>query len=204
MAGVGLLGGSFDPIHFGHLISARSCAEQLGLDRIVLIPSAVPPHKRGVAMTEGVHRLEMARRAVEGDELFEITDVEFQRSGPSYTIDTVAEIRRRGIGGPGELCWLIGADSLPELHTWHRPAELVQQVRIVTVVRPGWSPPLKADLAKWAGEESATALLRDCVTTPAIEISATDIRDRVRSGRSIRYLVPESVWSYIDATGLYR
>ncbi len=204
MAGVGLLGGSFDPIHYGHLISARSCAEQLGLNRIVLIPSAVPPHKRGETMTEGAHRLEMARRAVEGDELFEVTDVEFQRSGPSYTIDTVAEIRRRGIGGPGEMCWLIGADTLPELHTWHRAAELVQQVRIVTVVRPGWSSPPRADLAKWAGEEAAVRLLRDCVTTPAIGISATEIRDRVRTGKSIRYLVPEPVRSYIDATGLYR
>lgn len=204
MAGVGLLGGSFDPIHFGHLISARSCAEQLGLDRIVLIPSAVPPHKRGVTMTEGAHRLEMARRAIEGDELFDVSDVEFQRGGPSYTIDTVAEIRRRGIGGPGELCWLIGADTLPELHTWHRAAELVQQVRMVTVVRPGWSPPSRADLAKWAGEAAADRLLKNCVTTPAIEISATGIRERVRAGKSIRYLVPELVRSYIDATGLYR
>lgn len=204
MAGVGLLGGSFDPIHFGHLISARSCAEQLGLDRIVLIPSAVPPHKRGVSLAEGAHRLEMARRAVEGDELFEVCDVEFQRSGPSYTIDTVDEIRRRGLGGSAELCWLIGADTLPQLHTWHRAAELVGRVRIVTVVRPGWSPPARAELAKWAGDEAADALLQNCVMTPAIEISASAIRERVRAGKSIRYLVPESVRSYIDATGLYR
>ncbi|QDV92445.1 Nicotinate-nucleotide adenylyltransferase [Phycisphaerae bacterium RAS2] len=204
MAGVGLLGGSFDPIHFGHLISARSCAEQLGLERVVLIPSAVPPHKRGAPMTDGAHRLEMARRAVDGDELFEVCDVEFHRSGPSYTIDTIAEIQRLGTHGARELCWLIGADTLPELHTWHRAAELVQQARIVTVVRPGWSPPPKAELAKWAGEESAVKLLRDCVITPAIGISATEIRDRVRTGKSIRNLVPEPVRSYIDATGLYR
>lgn len=199
---IGLYGGSFDPIHFGHLISARSLAEQLGLDRVVLIPSARPPHKQGVSMTPAEHRLAMARLAVEGDPTFGVSEVELQREGPSYTFDTVAEFRRL-VGPDIELVWFIGADSLPELPTWYRVAELVHAVRIVTACRPGWTPPAIDALAKAVGEASAQ-LLQDCFQTPRIDISATEIRHRVRAGQTIRYLTPEPVVSYIDRMRLYR
>lgn len=199
---IGLYGGSFDPIHFGHLISARSLAEQLGLDRVVLIPSARPPHKQGVSMTPAEHRLAMARLAVEGDPTFGVSEVELQREGPSYTFDTVAEFRRL-VGPDIELVWFIGADSLPELPTWYRVAELVHAVRIVTACRPGWTPPAIDALGKAVGEASAQ-LLQDCFQTPRIDISATEIRHRVRAGQTIRYLTPEPVVSYIDRMRLYR
>lgn len=199
---VGLFGGSFDPIHFGHLISARSLAERLNLDRVILIPAAQPPHKRGRPITPGEDRLTMTRLAVEGDPWFEVCDAELRRQGPSYTFDTVSEIRAALGEGPA-LFWFIGADSLPELPSWYRIPELVRAVQIVTATRPGWRPPPAAQLAKAVSCADAAALLAHCYQTPAIDISATDIRGRVAAGRSIRYLTPEPVRAYISAHRLY-
>ena len=199
---VGLFGGSFDPIHFGHLIGARQIAEHFNIQRLVLIPSARPPHKVKRPITDARHRLEMARLAVAGDPLFEVDDLELHRDGPSYSIDTVSEFRRR-LGPDVELFWLIGSDSLPELVTWHRAAELVKLVRMVTFTRPGWKPPALESLAGKLGQEEAAQLLHDCVQTAAIDISATDIRQRAATGKSTRYLLPEAVQSYIIAHRLY-
>lgn len=200
---IGLYGGSFDPIHFGHLISARSLAEQLSLNRVVLIPAMLPPHKQTSELTDARHRLEMARLAVQGDPLFEVSDAELHRAGPSYTFDTVTQFRQQ-LGPQVELFWFIGADSLPELPSWYRVAELVKVVRIVTAARPGWTRPDPAQLNVAIGSASARQLLEDCLETPRIDISATEIRARVRSGLSIRYLVPERVASYIASQRLYQ
>lgn len=199
---IGLYGGSFDPIHVGHLISARSIAEAMSFSKVILIPSARPPHKEGVAMTTAEHRMAMVRLAIEGDPLFEASDVELGRAGPSFTLDTVMEYRRR-LGDTAELFWIIGADSLPELPTWHRIDELVKRVTIVTAARPGFVKPAVADLAEAVGKEAAQALLSNCCLTPEIDISATRIRARVAAGDSIRYLTPEAVASYIQQHGLY-
>ncbi len=201
-ARVGLFGGSFDPIHFGHLISARSLAEQLGLDRVILVPAAQPPHKQNRQITSGPHRLAMVELAVEGDPLFEVSDLELRRQGPSYTFDTVSEMRTR-LGEHTSLFWFIGADSLPELPSWYRIAELVQAVQIVTATRPGWEPPPLARLEAVMPPGAAAALLCNCFQTPAIDISATDLRRRVANGLSIRYLTPESVRGYIRDHRLY-
>lgn len=200
---IGLYGGSFDPIHFGHLISARSIAEQLDLSRVILIPSLRPPHKQGGPMTDARHRLAMAKLAVEGDSLFDVSDVEFHRKGPSYTFDTVTQFRER-LGPSVELYWIIGADSLPELPAWYRIAELVASARIATATRPGWTAPDVSVLERAVGPENAKMLLAHCCETPAIDISATDIRSRVASGQPIRYLTPEAVTSYIKAQNLYK
>jgi len=201
-ARIGLLGGSFDPIHVGHLIVARSLAEQAPLDRVLLIPSPRPPHKTGRALTDAAHRLAMARAAVEDDPLFDVSDIELQRSGPSYTIDTIDAMRRRL--GPGvALFWIIGADSLPELPTWHRVAELVQRVQFLTAARPDATSPDRDALASAVGAASAQKLLDHVYQTPLIQISATDIRRRVRAGLSIAYLTPPAVVSYIRTQGLY-
>lgn len=204
-AAIGLFGGSFNPIHFGHLISARSVAEQAGLDRVVLIPAAVPPHKRGAALAPPADRLAMARCAVAGDPLFEVSDIELRRSGPSFTYDTVTEFRAMLPSGT-RLCWLIGADSLPELATWSRVQRLVAEVEILTATRPGWDPAgvNLQPLREAVGDAAVAQLLRGCVATPAIEISASDIRARVAAGRTIRYLVPAGVEEYIAAKQLYR
>jgi nicotinate-nucleotide adenylyltransferase len=199
---IGLYGGSFDPIHFGHLISARAIAEQLDLSRVILIPAALPPHKQALPRTAGEHRLAMVRAAIQGDSLFEASDLELKRSGPSYTFDTVCDFRER-FGSGVELYWIIGADSLPDLPGWYRVRELVAAVKIVTACRPGAGSPSLSDLAQTLGEEPAAALLRRSLTTPEIDISGTDIRARAAAGRSIRYLVPESVASYIATRRLY-
>lgn len=199
---VGLFGGSFDPIHFGHLISARSLAEQLSFSRVILIPSARPPHKAGVEVSPFQHRFAMARAAVDGDPLFEVSDIEMKRAGPSFTLDTVNEYRIR-VGNDSETFWIIGADSLPELPTWHRIRELVRRTRIVTATRPGWKAPNWEALAREVGREAACQLREDCRQTPGIDISASEIRDRAGAGRSIRYLTPRAVESYILEHFLY-
>lgn len=197
-----LFGGSFNPVHFGHLIAARSAAEQLDASRVVLIPAAAPPHKNAAALAAADHRLAMLRLAAEGDPLFEIDELELCRAGPSYTFDTVTHFRGR-LGEAVELCWIIGADSLPELAGWRRIDELVRVARIITVVRPGTVFGELSALTGRIGRPAVDALLADRLDTPAIEISASDIRARLAAGRSIRYLTPQAVVDYILRHGLY-
>ncbi len=199
---IGLYGGSFDPIHFGHLISARCIAERFDLSRVILIPSARPPHKQDSKVTDPQHRLAMTRLVVEDDPLFEVSDAELLRAGPSYTFDTVEHLRKR-FGNSAELFWFIGGDTLPELPTWYRIAELVKRARIVTAARPGWEAPAKSVLAEAVGDEHAQGLLQDRCATPAIDISSSDIRMRVGAGRSIRYLLPMAARAYISTHRLY-
>ncbi len=203
LSGVALYGGSFNPIHHGHLIVARAVAEHLGLARVVLIPAAKPPHKEGQPLADARDRLEMCRLAVAGEPLLEVSDLEFHRDGPSYTFDTVSEFRRR-LGAEETLCWIIGADTLPELHLWYRIRELVDRCRIVTAVRPGYDAPDLSPLLEKLSVIQVARLQQDIIATPGIDISATDIRDRVRQGRSIRYLVPEAVCGFIERRQLYR
>ena len=201
--GIALFGGTFDPIHHGHLIVARAVVEQLGYARVVLIPAPNPPHKVGRELTDATHRLEMARRAVEGEPRFDVSDIELRRPGLSYTILTV-EAFRREVGPDVPLAWIIGGDSLPELHSWYRIGELVDACRIVTAVRAGYETPDLSALRRTLAPEQVDRLCRDILPTPVIEISATDIRRRVHDGESIRCLVPESVRAYIHDHNLYK
>ncbi len=200
--GIGLYGGSFDPIHHGHLIVARAVAEQLGLERVILIPAPNPPHKSGRRLSDAAHRLAMARLAVEGEPGLEASDVEITRGGPSYTVLTVEGFRRE-VGPDTPLYWLIGADSLGELHTWYQVERLIQLCRVVTAARPGFEAPDLALLAARIGPARVAALRDGVLTTPMIDISATGIRRRVARGKSIRYLVPQAVEAYIREHGLY-
>jgi nicotinate-nucleotide adenylyltransferase len=171
-------------------------AEANGFDRVVLIPSALPPHKLQVSnLASPQHRLAMCRLAVEGDPLFEVDDVEVARPGPSYTIDTVRLLRKRGWD---QVFWLIGADMVPILPTWREPEALLQELHFVVMARPGWSfnwqslpPPYRR-------------LEQNVVPVPLLEISGTMIRQRVAAGRSVRYLVPPAVEDYLDKHELYR
>lgn len=202
-AGVGLFGGTFDPIHCGHLIVARSIREQLSLQSIVFIPAARPPHKGHAPMTTPEHRLEMVRLSVEGEEGLTYDDCELHRPGPSYTYQTVVDFRQR-LGAAAPLYWIIGADLSAELGTWYRIRELLQGCGMVTVSRPGWDEPDLSALASVL-DAGQIARLREGITRgPRIDISATDIRRRVAAGRSIRFLVPEPVRHYIEQHGLYR
>lgn len=199
---VALFGGSFNPIHNGHLIAARGVAERLGVARLILVPSAMPPHKIGADLAPAEDRLEMARLAIAGERGWEVSDCELRRTGPSYTLDTVRQFREAM--GPGTpLIWIIGADSLPELVSWYRIEELVELCRIVTAARPGWEKPPLRGLAARLGPEPIARLAADVLETPRIDIAATDIRARIRAGRSIRYLVPDAVAAHIARRGLY-
>ncbi|OQA01203.1 MAG: Nicotinate-nucleotide adenylyltransferase [Planctomycetes bacterium ADurb.Bin412] len=200
--GILLFGGTFDPIHNGHLIISRSAAEQLGVQKIILIPSAVPPHKQNKIFTEAEIRLEMVHRAVEGDALFEVSDCELHRQGPSYTLDTVRYFHTK-YGPELPLYWLIGADSIPELPGWYHIQQLVEECTLVTAGRPG-SPCCCWDRFQNILDARQIARLQKyLLATPLLDISATDIRRRVPSGLSIRYLVPEPVRHFIRQNNLY-
>ena len=182
---LGLYGGTFDPIHHGHLILARQAVEQLGLDRLVFIPAARSPFKPGQPLTPPQHRVEMIRLAIADEPPFELDDLEIRRGAPSYTIDTVKAYRERFPAAA--LFWLFGEDHLPSLPAWHRFSELKVQVQFVVLVR-----------AEQARAVPYPVVLR------RIDISATEIRNRVANDLSITYLVPERVLRYVQAVNLYR
>ncbi len=201
--GIGLFGGSFNPVHNGHLIVARAVAERLGLTRVVLIPSAHPPHKQSRNdLASAADRLEMVRLAIAGESCLDVSDIELRREGPSYTILTVQEYRT-SVGPDVPLHWIIGGDTLPELHTWYRVRELIDLCRIVTAVRPGFETPDLSVLEPTLTSEQVQRLREGVLPTPRIDISATDIRRRIRDGRSIRYLVPDAVREFIEHGKLY-
>jgi nicotinate-nucleotide adenylyltransferase len=199
---VGLYGGSFDPIHIGHLIVARSVAESLGLNRVIFLPSASPPHKDRSAMSEQEHRARMVELAIAEEPLFAFDDYDLTRDGPTFTVDTVAHFKA-ALGTQVELVWIIGADSLPELKSWHRVSDLVDGCRVVTAARPGWEAPDLSALKPELSDEQIARLRRDTLETPRIDIAATAIRRRVRADLSIRFLVPDSVLAYIERHRLY-
>jgi nicotinate-nucleotide adenylyltransferase len=189
-------GGSFNPIHHAHLLCARAVAEAKGFDRVVLIPSALPPHKlQTTELASPQDRLAMCRLAAEGEPLFEVSDLEVSRSGPSYTIDTVRALRGQGWN---RVAWLVGADMVATLPKWHRPLDLLQEADLMVMARPGWS-------FDWEALPEPYRVLRErVVEAPLIDVSATTIPGRVSAGRSIRYFTPDAVCEYIAAHGLYR
>lgn len=185
----GLLGGSFDPVHHGHLILARDAAEALGLDRVLLIPAARNPLKAAEGAPAEL-RLAMLRAAVADEPGIAVDDVELRRPPPSYTVDTVADIARRFPGT--RLTLLVGEDNVPNLPSWRRWEELRAAVEIVVLGRGG------------SGAKHGPAGSFRTLTARRLDISATEIRKRVAAGRSIRYLVPETVRELMAAHGLYR
>ena len=191
------LGGSFNPIHHGHLICARAVMERSGYAQVILVPSAQPPHKPGHAnLAPAEARLRMCQLAVQNSASFTVDEIELKRAGPSYTIDTAKELMSER-GWPG-VHWLIGADMLNYLPRWHRAPELVKQVHFVVMARPGWE-------FDWANLPPEYQHLRErVVEAPQIDISSTEIRDRVRAGQAIDYLTPPSVAEHIRRNSLYQ
>jgi len=190
-----VFGGSFNPIHHGHLLCSRAVAEKAGFDRITLIPSAQPPHKSAASVAASADRLAMCQLAVAGDPLFEVDDIEIHRQGSSFSFDTAAELTARD---NGPVHWLIGADMLMYLPKWYRAIELLNKIDFVVIARPGWT-------LDWETLPSEFRHLRDnVVEAPLIEISASDIRARVAVGRPVRYMMPDAVCEYIEKRGLYR
>ena len=189
----GLMGGTFDPIHIAHLIIVADALDRLELDRVIFVPSARPPHKRGDDVTSVEHRLEMVRLAIEGDPRLAVSDLEARRPEPSYTIDTIRQFRSE-LGEAERLFFVMGGDSLAQFFTWKDPLDLLAACEFVVVPRPGVGP-----------DEGDPRILEKVhrLDAPLIDISSSDIRERVRTGRSIRYLVPEAVRDYIEKKNLY-
>jgi nicotinate-nucleotide adenylyltransferase len=199
---IGLFGGTFDPIHSGHLILAEQAREAFHLNKVLFIPSAAPPHKSPKEITSASSRLKMIETAIQGNPFFEVSTVELERATPSYSIDTVKELGRKY---PNDsLFFIIGTDSLFEMHTWYKVNELIQLCEFIYVYRPGFSVQDKRSNELQLEPEAFKVLTRHCVKMASIDISSTDIRLRVAQGRSIRYLVPESVREFIEQKGLYK
>lgn len=194
---IGILGGTFDPIHHGHLFIAEDARARLGLERVLIMPNGTPPHKKPYAVSAATHRLRMVELAVHGSDALVADDTEVRMSGPSYTVQTLRSLHT---SMPGTEFWFItGLDAVAEIGTWREPEEVVRLSHIVAVSRPGHSA---------AGFEAAVpASLRrhvELLRTPEIGISSTDIRARVAAGLPIRYLTPDAVVAYIRANALYR
>ena len=201
---LGILGGSFNPVHVGHLRIAQFALDALQLDRVLLVPAGRPPHKDPRELAAVEHRLAMLRLAVADAPRLEVSEVEVHRPGVCYTIDTIDALRAQ-VGEGCELFFLIGADTIAELPTWHRVRDLAARCRIVPFARAevGISE-ARARLAKSVGDEAADAICDRLVRMEPVAVSSTDIRTRVAAGRSIRGLVPDAVAAYIAAEGLYR
>jgi len=190
---VGILGGTFDPIHVGHLIAAEGVRTELRLDRVIFIPAARPPHKGDASISDATHRLEMVRLAVDGNPAFEVSEMELDRGGTSYTIETVRELRAQ-YGPEVEIFLLMGADSLLELTTWKDYRSLLRECTVVVFRRPG------LDLARVDPDIRERVRV---VPTHEVGLASKDIRRRVREGKSIRYLVPPRVEAYVLSQNLY-
>lgn len=190
---IGLFGGSFNPPHVAHLIVAEVARDQFGFDEVWWIPNATPPHKPDDELAEVNHRLEMTQRAVADNPAFRVCDIEVERSGVSYTVETVRVLQDRR--PDTDFALLIGSDSLDHFAEWHKPDEIAERVPLVVYKRPGVID---------AVPESRFANQVRFVSAPVMEVSGTEIRSRCSAGRSIRYLVPESVRAYIEEHELYR
>lgn len=197
------MGGTFDPIHYGHLVVAEEVRTSLQLPEVVFIPAGQPPHKAQEDITTASHRAAMVALAIASNPYFTLSSVEIERSGPSYSVDTLRLLRQQW-GAQVELSYIIGWDSLEELHHWHEPVALLEQItHLVAVRRPGHEEePGYKDLLEGRLPGITKKLL--VVPAPQLEISATDLRQRVAEGRPIKYQTPESVEQYIMEHSLYK
>lgn len=196
---IGIMGGTFDPIHIAHLMIADEVRDSYGLDRVIFIPAANPPHKKGGANVSADERLAMVKLAIADNPHFEVSTMEMERQGPSYSLLTFQELKAK-YGDSAELYFITGSDSINDLSTWYHPEELLELCYFVGTTRPG-APMDKSDLEKQFG---ALADKIKFLAVPELAISSTDIRARVAAGRSIKYLVPAAVEDYIKREGLYR
>jgi nicotinate-nucleotide adenylyltransferase len=199
---LGVLGGSFNPVHLGHLVLAETAREALGLERVIFIPAKLPPHKRAAALAAGADRLAMVRLAVAGNPALAVSDMELRRPGVSYSVDTVRALREK-VGPEAEIYFLIGMDTVAELAEWREIAGLARLCKFVPLSRPGHAGSNAADLERAIGRLEARAILKRAVAMPVIGISSSDVRRRVAEGRTIRYLVPDAVAAYIRRKRLY-
>ena len=197
---IGILGGTFDPPHIGHLWLATLAADALALSRVLLMPAARPPHKGSQPISNAADRVMMTRLAIARDPTLDLSLVEMERPGPSYTVDSLVELRA-SLGGDAGLVLIMAADSLAEIDTWREPDRLLELAEWAVGPRPGTDLPPRAALRERFGPNESRIHLLD---GPSLDVSSSEIRRRVAAGRSIRYLVPRAVAELIADRGLYR
>ena len=196
---IGILGGTFDPVHVGHLIIAEEVRARLDLAEVLFVPAGQPWLKINNVISPAEHREEMVRLAIADEPSFKLSTMEIERAGPTYTVDTIAELSSQ-IGAGDKLFFILGWDNLIQLPQWHEPSRLVKMCRLVPVPRVGYSSPDLDSLEAAVPGLSQSIIMLD---TPQIEISSSEIRDRVARGLSIHHLVPEPVDRYIKEHRLY-
>lgn len=199
---LGVFGGSFDPVHFGHLLVAEFCREQCRLDQVQFVPAAMPPHKPHQALASPRARLEMLELAVGGHQAFSVSRLEIDRGGLSYTVDTLQQLHDED--PQRELFLLMGADALLDLPTWRQPQRICRLAWPVVVRRGGFPEPDYSPLAALVEPVRLAEIQALQVEFPRIDLSSREIRRRVAAGRSIRYQTPRAVERYIETHGLYR
>ena len=189
-----LFGGTFDPPHLGHLIIAQTIFEAENFDQIVFVPAYQPPHKNGMKISPVDQRLEMLNIAIKENPNFIMSDLEIERKGLSYSIDTIMEYKKQNNLNSNELFYLMGSDSLRQFKKWKDPKMIIDESRVIVAIRPGFRP---SDIPNWILAKIQFASI------PRIEISSTTIRERWICDKTIRYMVTESVWQYINKNKLY-
>lgn len=195
---IGIMGGTFDPIHYGHLVTAQEAHHKFKLDKVIFMPVGIPPHKHAEEVLEARQRYLMTIMATEDNEAFEVSDMEVSKSSPSYTVETLMALKETY--KQSEFYFITGADAIIEILTWKEPEKAAALTKFVAATRPGFS------LKKFKGSISKIKPVPELneLEVPALAISSTDIRRRVLQGRPIRYLLPDKVWRYIHSKGFYR
>ena len=198
LAAIGILGGTFDPVHYGHLVIAEAARDQLGLDRVEFLPANDPPHKPNDSVSAARDRVAMVSAAIHTIDYFELNCIEIERAGPSYTVDTLERIRDTRSGD--ELYFIVGGDSLRDLPTWRSPRRILELATLAVVNRPGAAYDLGGLEASLPGLASRVRFIE----TPLIDLSSTELRRLCASGHSIRFQTPDPVITYLLENGLYR
>ncbi len=192
---IGIFGGSFDPIHQGHLLIAEWIRDELNFQKVIFVPTHIHPLKHNASATPAHHRLEMVKLAIANNQFFEVSDIEIRKESVSYTIDTLKAFRQIYPPDQYQLYFLIGQDNLNQLHLWKDPIKLVQMAQFVAFGRPGFEP---------SPEAQPFLPFIQFIEIPLLEISATRVRERLRTGKTVRYMVPDAVIEYIHTHQLYR
>lgn len=196
---LGVMGGTFDPIHYGHLVAAEMARNEFNLEKVLFVPTGNPPHKSGRRISPASLRYEMVKRSLADNPFFDISPIEIERNGPSYTVDTLRQLRREW--PDYELYFITGMDALREIFTWHESEEILNLTHFIGASRPGFEA---GDFLIKSQHENPQALHKiHLLEVPALAISSTDIRVRVAAEKSIRYLLPENVRQFIEENALY-
>ncbi len=194
---IGVLGGTFDPIHYGHLFIAEDAGESFDLERIILVPNGQPPHKKDYIPAAAIHRMAMTELATRSNLHFSVSKLEVERAGPSYTVETMQALQTEN--PEADFYFIAGWDAVNELASWHQPEKIVELCRIIALTRPGYSmETLGRNL------ESMYLSRIETLVAPSPDISASEIRDRIRNHKSVRYLLPDEVIEYIERNHLYQ